>query len=116
MASRKVNLELNPDDVSEMEQMESPKAMTPEEEKAALDAWLNEKIPFFAFKDNGQYKDDIVVWVNDDYCKIQRGKHVMVKRKFMLALESSARQKQVAAEIADGYERQFDSEVRPMIV
>jgi len=107
MATRKETTDTEPMEIKEQ---------TPEEAKASVDAWLNEKLPFFAFKDNGQYKDDIVVWVNDEYCKIQRGKHVMVKRKFLLALENSARQKQLAAEIEDGFEQQFDSEVRPMIV
>ena len=89
---------------------------TPAQLKAERDAWLNEKIPFFAFKDNGQYKDDIVVWVNDEYCKIQRGKNVMIKRKFYLALEASARQKQAAAEVEEGFENQFETDVKRFIV
>ena len=108
MASRKQSVELTPE-IIEGE-------MTPEQRAAATEQWLNEKVPFFAFKDNDKYRDDIVVWVNDEFCKIQRGKHVMIKRKFYLALENSARQKQYAAEIEDGFANQFDAEVRPLMI
>lgn len=108
MAPRKQSVELTPEIIAG--------EMTPEQKAAAIEQWLNEKVPFFAFKDNERYKDDIVVWVNDEYCKIQRGKHVMIKRKFLLELESSARQKQYAAEVQDGFTSQFDAEVRPRMV
>lgn len=121
MAPRKTLTEGNLDPIETMEQESVEETApvvekTPEQLKADQDAWLNEKIPFFAFRDNGQYKDDIVCWVNDEYCKIQRGKNVMIKRKFYLALEASARQKQAAAEVEEGFEDQFETDVKRFIV
>ena len=41
---------------------------------------MNELVPFFAFRDNDKYKDDIFVGWNGKGYQIQRGKQVMIPR------------------------------------
>lgn len=48
-----------------------------------------ELVPVKLFKDGEKYKDDVFVAVNGEHCKIQRGKTVMIKRKFARVLEQS---------------------------
>lgn len=71
---------------------EPPGQMKPEEV-----AFLEERIPFQAFKDNDKYKDDISVQVNGKIWQIQRGKRVMIPRYVYLALRQSDRQLAEAA-------------------
>ena len=55
-------------------------------------AYWDELVPVELFKDNNKYKDDVFVSVNDETCQIQRGKKVMVKRKFAEVLGQSHQQ------------------------
>lgn len=71
---------------------EAPGQMT----QAQID-FLNERVPFRAFKDNGKYKDDISVQVNGKIFLIRRGATVMIPRYILLALEQSERQLAEAA-------------------
>lgn len=66
------------------------------------EAWLNEKIPFYAFKDDGKYKDDIVVIVNGKTWQIKRGYNVMIPRFVAMAIDNAAKQ---AAESANWNEK-----------
>ena len=72
-------------------------------------AYLEEYVPVELFKDNGAYKNDVFVSVNGENCLIQRGKPVLVKRKFAQVLDASRRQDILAAEwtekLAGEYER-----------
>lgn len=66
-------------------------------------------VPVYLFKDSGKYKDDVFVAVNGESCLIQRGKQVMVKKKFADVLQRSAEQDAKTAEMIQGYEDEFDS-------
>lgn len=44
------------------------------------------------FKDNGKYKDDLLLCVNGKTCLIQRGVTVQIKRKFLWDIRNQMRQ------------------------
>lgn len=62
------------------------------EERAAHEAYMNELVEVKLFKDNGKYKDDLVVGVNGELIVIQRGERVKVKRKYAEVLDNSDKQ------------------------
>ena len=68
-----------------------------EEEKAYYDELVEVEL----FKDNDRYKDDVFVAVNGVGCIIQRGKKVMVKRKYALALGNARKQNESTANYID---------------
>ena len=72
-------------------------------------AEMEELVPFKAFKDNGKYKDDIFVAVNGESCLIQRGKPVMIKRKFLEALMNSQAQDEYAASYSEGLQNEYEA-------
>jgi hypothetical protein len=59
--------------------------------------FLNELVPFMAFKDSGKYKDDLVIIVNGKTWQIQRGVQVMIPRYVYLAHRQAEKQKTAAA-------------------
>lgn len=69
----------------------------------------NTLVPVYLFKDSGKYKDDVFVAVNGESCLIQRGKQVMVKKKFADVLQRSAEQDAKTAELIQGYEDDYES-------
>ena len=77
--------------------------LTEEQKKAEEErkAYWNELVPVTLFKDNNKYKDDKFVGVNDETCLIQRGKTVMVKRKFAEVLEQSMKQDLETSELIE---------------
>ena len=87
--------------------VESDPAMTPAK-------WLEERIPFKAIKDNGNYKDDLVVFVNGQRFQIQRGKLVMIPRKVFLAIDAAERQMAEYAEYAGGLAEQAEARIGHM--
>jgi len=76
--------------------------------------WLNERVPFFAFKDNDKYKDDIVVGVNGKTFIIQRGVEVMIPRYVKMVLEDSMIQDVHAANVIESFEEQHRRRVREL--
>ena len=76
------------------------------------EAWYNEKVPVRLFKDNGKYKDDVFVCVNGRSMLIQRGKTVMVPRKFALVIEQSDEQREKAANIIDAKSSEYANEAK----
>jgi hypothetical protein len=80
-----------------------------EQEKAAQTAFLNELVPITLFKDGTKYKDDVPVYLNGDSILIQRGKTVMIKRKFALVLENSNRQDLYTADVITGLTNEFEA-------
>ena len=60
------------------------------------EAYVNERVPFFAFSDNDKYKDDIVVGINGYNYVIQRGKHVQIPRFVYDAIIDAERQRMLA--------------------
>ena len=69
--------------------------------------YLEEKVPFMAFKDGGKYKDDIVVGHNGKMYRIKRGIQVMIPRKVYNILKRSMDQDgktaDMIAELQDAY-------------
>ena len=57
-----------------------PEAAETKTAERGLNAYLRERVPFYAFKDSGKYKDDIVVGVNGRIWRIKRGEQVMIPR------------------------------------
>lgn len=77
--------------------------LTEEQKKANEErkAYWDELVPVTLFKDNNKYKDDVFVSVNDETCQIQRGKTVMVKRKFAEVLDASMKQDLETSELIE---------------
>lgn len=68
----------------------------------------NTLVPIYLFKDGGKYKDDVFVAVNGESCLIQRGKQVMVKKKFADVLQQSMDQDAKTAELIQRHEDDFN--------
>lgn len=66
-------------------------------DKPETNAYLEEYVPVFLFKDNDKYKDDVTVTVNGKNYQIMRGVNVMVPRKVKLILEQSHKQDMATA-------------------
>lgn len=69
------------------------KAVTNEETKD----YLNEEVEIMLHKDDGKYKDDIVVILNGTALVVPRGEKVKIKRKYAKIIEQSLGQKAVTA-------------------
>lgn len=67
----------------------------------------NELVPFYLFRDNDKYKDDVFVAVNGESCLIQRGQHVMIKRKFAEVLLNSQDQDNKTAGLIRQHAEEF---------
>lgn len=93
----------------EIKNEETPKnveeKVSPEE---ARRAYLNEKVPFKAYKDK-KIADDIFVCVNGKTFLIQRGVQVNIPRYVYLALEASERQKGVVVDMATEQAKNYDA-------
>lgn len=76
--------------------VEEAKASIKGKERGYMDeakrAEMEEYVEVRLFKDNNKYKDDVVVGVNGEFCQIQRGVPVKIKRKFAEVLDSSSLQ------------------------
>lgn len=81
-----------------------------------VQAWLNERIPFEAFKDAEKYKDDIHVTVNGYTFVIQRGVQVMIPRYVYMALKDAERQNMIAAKHSIGLSNEFQNESKRLNV
>lgn len=64
------------------------------------------------FKDNGAYKDDLTVGVNGEIIKIQRGKTVKIKKKFLRVIEQSNLQAEQLANLIDEKTSEYEAEVK----
>lgn len=98
------------------QKQEQPAPAAPEQEQPApaapepySAAWLEERVPINLLWDGRRYKDDVFVAVNGESCQIQRGKNVMIKRKFALALQDSMTQDAEAARVAAQFEGEYQS-------
>lgn len=58
--------------------------------------YMKERVPYMAFKDDGKYKDDIVVIVNGSNFIIKRGELVKIPRYVLTVLESKDRELRTA--------------------
>jgi hypothetical protein len=78
------------------------------QKKEAQRTFLEEKIPFRAFKDNDKYKDDISVQVNGKIWQIKRGVTVYIPRYIYLTLEQAERQLAEAATLEARLVEEFE--------
>jgi len=68
------------------------KSMSEIEQIRAANAALKERVNYQDFKDDGKYKDDIVVIVNGENFIIQRGVMVQLPKYVIMVLESKDRE------------------------
>ena len=87
----------------------TPAVPTFEDSPEGQNAYLNERIPFKAIKDAGNYKDDVVVLVNGTRWQIQRGKAVMIPRFVYLAIDDAERQMADSSDIIMAYAEQTEA-------
>lgn len=73
---------------------------------------LEEKEQVLLFRDGKDYKDDVFVSVNGQTVAIQRGKPVMIKKKFVQALKASDRQQTAANDYALRKQEEYRNESR----
>lgn len=76
------------------------------EKQAALDR-MNEKVPVKLFKDNGKYKDDLVVQLAGVAYQIKRGITVMVPRAVYDIIRRSELQDQHTANMLDALQEEY---------
>lgn len=69
-----------------------------------------EKVPVRLFKDNGRYKDDVMVAVNGRAFQIKRGETVMVPRYVAEVLERSMAQDQETANLISRESGEYEAE------
>ena len=67
----------------------------------------NELVTIELFKDNGKYKDDLLVCVNGESCLIKRGVQVKIKKKFFWAIEQSQLQDKNTARLITEQTEEF---------
>lgn len=91
-----------------------PKAAEKANGGMSINDYLNERVPFRAFKDDNKYKDDIVVIVNGYAWQIQRGVTVMIPRHVLHAIENSERQKSEAANHAEALANEYKDKERQL--
>ena len=66
-------------------------------------------VPFWAFKDDDRYKDDIVVGWNGKVYRIQRGKHVRIPREVYNIIRRSMAQDAATAEMLEQKSREYEA-------
>lgn len=68
----------------------------------ANERYMHEPVTIKLFKDNGRYRDDVYVAVNDRSYLIRRGETVTVPRFVEQALKNSLAQDEYVASLVDG--------------
>lgn len=71
------------------------------EELEAHEAYMDELVEVKLFKDNGKYKDDVIVGCNGEFIAIKRGERVKIKRKFAEILDNSEHQDYETAKLLE---------------
>lgn len=74
-------------------------------EEAVQKPKKDDYVLFKAFKDEGNYKDDIVVGINGKIYTIQRGVEVKIPLKVYEVLENAEKQRGVANNIIEDFEK-----------
>lgn len=81
--------------------VEERKAKYAKKEPFNSEQYWNELVPVNLFKDGNRYKDDVFVSVNNGRIQVQRGKTVMVPRKYAKVLERQMKQDNRTAELIE---------------
>lgn len=71
-----------------------------------------EYVSVMLFKDNGKYKDDLLVCVNGETCLIQRGVRAQIKRKFLWAIQIQMRQDASTANLIQTMSSEFEDSAK----
>lgn len=71
-----------------------------------------EYVSVMLFKDNGKYKDDLLVCVNGETCLIQRGVRVQIKRKFLWVIQNQMRQDASTANLIQTMSGEFEDSAK----
>lgn len=79
--------------------------------KSEKEYW-NERVPFKAFKDNGKYKDDLVVGINGKLWRIQRGVEVMIPRNVREVIYQSMDQDAATANLIERESNAYNDAAR----
>lgn len=70
---------------------------------------MKELVDFYAFKDNGKYKDDIIVGINGRFLRIMRGVKVKIPKPYydvlMQSQEQDARTANLMEDLQQDYEK-----------
>lgn len=74
---------------------------------ASREEYLNQKVHFYAMKDNDKYKNDITVTVNGKNYVLKRGVDMMIPRFLAMAIRDSDMQKKYAADVMQGYKDNY---------
>lgn len=64
------------------------------------------------FKDNGKYKDDLLVCVNGESCLIRRGVTVQIKRKFLWAIQNQMKQDASTANLIQSMSSDYEDSAK----
>lgn len=83
------------------------KKETIEEVKEEVKEPKDELVEFYAFKDNGKYKDDIVVGINGKFLRIQRGVRVKIPKPYYDVLMQSQEQDAKTAYMMEGLQDEY---------
>ena len=70
---------------------------------------LEQYVQVQLFKDGKDYKDDVLVGVNGQFCQVKRGVPVKIKKKFALVLEESQIQSIKSAEFQEAEQAKYDA-------
>ena len=77
-----------------------------------VDAYLNELVPFYAFRDNDKYKYDLIVGVNGKIFRIKRGEQVMIPRYVYKVIERGMQQDAHTADLISNQANAYAAEAR----
>lgn len=89
---------------------QTPKVATAEESEQSVAEFLNERVPYEAFKDNDKYKNPIHVIINGHHTIIERGIRLMIPRYVYMAIQDSDKQTLAADMAAETESKKFDNE------
>lgn len=69
---------------------------------------MKDLVDFYAFKDNGKYKDDIIVGINGRFLRIMRGKRVKIPRPYYDVLMQSQEQDAKTASMMETLQEDYE--------
>lgn len=69
---------------------------------------MKDLVDFYAFKDNGKYKDDIIVGINGRFLRIMRGKRVKIPRPYYDVLMQSQEQDAKTASMMENLQEDYE--------
>lgn len=110
MAENKTVAQLKEEIASLKAELESKNVPSPALEETVLknEEFMKQPVTIKLFKDNGKYKDDVYVCVNDKSYLIKRGVEVTVERFIEQALKNSLTQDEYVASLVERLVNDFE--------